>query len=500
MWQRANLVRTAIDLRDDATRRGQPTANTVEVSAVRPCCELRGASLRQLGKASLAFFSTIARIQWIVSGTLMFESNVETNNRPMRLKILLTEGSSTSAREALYCLGRKHSIDIIDPSPICQCRFSRLVRRWYRCPSYSKDPLAYLKFLVTLLRREKYDVLFPTHEESFLLARVADEFEPLVGLTLPKHEALRRVYDKANYIRLLDEVGLPHPETVIVRTRSELEQEWDFPRYVKLAHGTAGQAVWRVNDKDELREIAEKCERDGVFDSEQEILVQQPVYGVQRDAGGMFQQGRLVAGGSCEGLMIGVAGASMQRISTANSEMIDHVRRVAEHLKWDGPFGMAAIYDPDKNQLYYLEAHPRIGETVNSFLGGVNACDLMVRMSLGEQVESAPNTRADVRTHQTFLILVTRALEGKGRLSILRELWSSLRGKGMYEGSEDELTRPREDALSLVPATAVTALLTAYPGAARWLIRRTVANYSLPGSAANAIQQISQEDLKRCFA
>ena len=228
-----------------------------------------------------------------------------------RLKILFTEGSSTSSREALYCLGPNHKIDILDPSRFCQSRFSKFVRRWHRCPSYARDPLGYLRFLVRLLRREKYDVLFPTHEHVYLLSRVKESMSKLVNFVAPPFESLLRIHDKASFVRLLKELGLPYPETEIVRTRTELDQEWQFPRYIKLAHGTAGQAVWLVRDRDELRALANRLEEAGVFDGHHEILVQEPIKGIQRDAGGMFQDGCFIYGGSSEGKVIGANGESI---------------------------------------------------------------------------------------------------------------------------------------------------------------------------------------------
>ena len=64
------------------------------------------------------------------------------------LAILMTEGSSLSARHTLYALGGKHTIDVMDPAALCQGRFSSFVRNWIRCPSYSTEPVSFLKFLV----------------------------------------------------------------------------------------------------------------------------------------------------------------------------------------------------------------------------------------------------------------------------------------------------------------------------------------------------------------
>src|SRR5215470_19881773 len=92
------------------------------------------------------------------------------------LRILFPEGSSLSAREALSALGQLgYMIDICDPNPLCVCRFSRFVHTFHRCPSWGTHPLAYLDFLRDLLKRERYDVLLPVHEQAFLFARFHED-------------------------------------------------------------------------------------------------------------------------------------------------------------------------------------------------------------------------------------------------------------------------------------------------------------------------------------
>ena len=165
-------------------------------------------------------------------------ANAPTSNETKRKKILMTEGSSLSARQSLYALGPWHTIDVFDPSALCQGRFSRYVRRWYRCPNFAKQPEDFLRFLVERLQDESYDVLLPTHEQVYLLSKYRDSFSKHVGLALPEFSSLQRMQDKAQFMHLLDELELPHPETAYVTTRSELERPWQFPCYIKLAHST----------------------------------------------------------------------------------------------------------------------------------------------------------------------------------------------------------------------------------------------------------------------
>jgi hypothetical protein len=66
-------------------------------------------------------------------------------------RILFSEGSSLTAREFLSVLGPAgHHIEIVDPSRICICRFSRWTRRVHQCPAPGTDPLAYSSLAILL--------------------------------------------------------------------------------------------------------------------------------------------------------------------------------------------------------------------------------------------------------------------------------------------------------------------------------------------------------------
>ena len=63
----------------------------------------------------------------------------------------------------------------------------------------------------------------------------------------------------------------------------------------------------------------------------------------------------------------------------------------------------------------YIEANPRIGETVNALLSGVNLPQLLVEVSRGESPPPAPLGKVGVRTHNFMMILMSMAFEGQGR-------------------------------------------------------------------------------------
>jgi hypothetical protein len=121
---------------------------------------------------------------------------------PMRLRVLLSEGSSTSAREAITILGTSgHIVEVCDPSPWCLSRFSRFVRKFHRCPGLRDDPAGYLAFVEGLLATRHLDVLLPTHEQGFLFARVSERLAGKAGLALPSFASYRVAHSKASFSR-----------------------------------------------------------------------------------------------------------------------------------------------------------------------------------------------------------------------------------------------------------------------------------------------------------
>ena len=98
--------------------------------------------------------------------------------------------------------------------------------------------------------------------------------------------------------------------------------------------------------------------------------------------------------------------------------------------------------------------------------------------------------RSGVRTHSLLMSLMAMAKHNEGRGAMLRELREAWAGRGIYENSEDELTRPREDFLSLLPAVEVVGQLLVAPHSVGRTIRRAVESYSLTAEAASRIRQL----------
>lgn len=410
--------------------------------------------------------------------------------RGNRLRILFTEGASLSARQTLYPLGGRYDIDVMDPDPLCQCRFSSFVGRFIRSPSFAKQPAEFLRFLVQLVRDRGYDVVLPTHEQTYLLSRFRDAVGSRVGVAVPEFAAIERLQNKAVFSRLLTELKLPQPETVVVCERQQFDRSWQYPFYLKLPHSTGGSGVFFIENANALNARLLDLAKRGLVDGAKEILVQQPARGVLSTVQAVFNRGQLIGIHCFEARRLGVGGMSTARVSADHSIVREHVARIGSHLNWHGAFFSDYFYDAATGRPEYIETNPRIGEPVNAMLSGVNLPELLVRVSIGESPEVASLGRVGVRTHNLLMILMSVAYAGESRSALMHELRDYRAGRGLYENSEDELTRTHEDQLSRLPRFWIVAQLLTYPRIARRIVAKTIENYALPEAATEAIKKL----------
>jgi len=407
-------------------------------------------------------------------------------NRDFR--ILLTEGSSLSARQTLTALGPLgYSIDVCDPRPAwCLARFSGYVRKLFRCPPFDLDPAGYLAFLAARLKSDRYDVLFPVHDQAYLLARFRDDLAPLAGLAVPPFDVVRRMQSKAEFIRVLDELALPHPETVICAASADISSDVRVPAYLKLAHSTAGCGVWRLSNWRELESLLARLPQG----PGRELLIQQPARGAFCVAQSVFQQGRLVAAHCYQARAQGVGGSAWARSSVSHPAVIGHLERIGRHLAWHGALMLDYFHDPDAGPAY-VDSNPRIGETVNAFKSGVNLCEALVRVSRGDEVERYPEARVGVRTHSLMMKLMALAQQTRSRRRLIAELGRAWSARDEYALSEEELTPFGDDRRSLIPAAYLAMKLLLAPASADRLVRQTVENYALSEAGVERIAKLS---------
>ncbi|MDQ4134774.1 MAG: hypothetical protein M3158_01180 [Pseudomonadota bacterium] len=427
------------------------------------------------------------------------------------IRILLSEGASTSAREAVTALGLAgHTIEVCDPDPRCLTRFSRLVTRFHRCPGLGRDPAGYLAFVLDLLASGRFDVLLPIHEQGFLFARALDRIRPLAAVALPAFESYARVHDKAAFSRLLDELGLPQPRTRVLEDRTGLHAE-PVPFVLKAAIGTASRGTWIIRTGADLAAALRDLEAVGGTDDA--LLVQDLAEGAVEHAQAVFCEGRLLGFHAYRQAMRGAGGGDAVKESIRRPVVRAHMERIGERLAWHGALSLDYILDAATGVPLYIDGNPRLVEPLGAAFAGLDLMDLLLRVSCGERPSPARESpapgpgepvqnpdlslvresREGVRSHLAIQVLLGHILAGGTRATLIREIGRLLTKRGPYAGSREELTPVRLDWPSAMPG-AVTALwLLADPRAALYLPRRGWGTHLLNPESVRTIRHMGAQ-------
>jgi predicted ATP-grasp superfamily ATP-dependent carboligase len=392
------------------------------------------------------------------------------------LRVLVSEGNSTSAREAITILGLSgHLVEVCDPSRYCLTRFSRFVRKFHHCPGLRDDPAGFLSFVEKLVAAQHFDVLLPTHEQGFLFARAPERLRDRVGLALPSFESYRTAHGKAGFSRLLAQLGLLEPATRIVNSEGELRDAIAFPCVVKTSVGTASRGVWFVRDEGELESAlqdlsAHDLNTNGTFADE--VLVQDLVAGTTEKAQAVFCRGQLIGFHAYQQIAAGAGGGEAIKQSVRRPQVRAHVEAIGQELAWHGALSVDYVLRDDGATPLLIDCNPRLVEPMSAYLAGLDLVGLLLLISQGETPAVAPESREGVRTHLAIQALLGCASRGGTRRDIIGECWRLLAGGGPYADSTEELTPVRLDWVSAVPLAMIAISLLMMPKLAVTLARR----------------------------
>ena len=271
-----------------------------------------------------------------------------------------------------------------------------------------------------------------------------------------------------------------------MRSRDDLLR-FGTPCYVKLGYSTAGCGVWHLRDQQEAERIAARLDNEGLLGQRREVMVQRPAPRVFSVVQSVFQHGRLVAGTltrhvrSESAAAPGGAWAGASRRDGPSPRLGSHLRYGA--LMLDYLFDEAPVAPPTS------KPNPRIGETWNATLSGVNICEAMLEVSQG--ITARPRLCGLAGRPDPWTSQQAAGAGPESRFPAERS-WprsaAALRGEGIDGGSQDA-GRPCVDSASLLPTLVVATMVFINPRAADRFVERAVDHYALTESAAEQVRQ-----------
>jgi predicted ATP-grasp superfamily ATP-dependent carboligase len=402
-------------------------------------------------------------------------------------KILLSEGSSLSSREAITALGLAgHRVDLVSSDPMCLGRFSRFVDRVHRAPASGADPDGYLAAVIETVKTADIDALIPVHEQAYLFAAARVQLPEGLGVALADFETFEQVQSKASFAELLTRLKVTQPRTEIVRSADQFAADRPYPFFVKAAFGTASAGVWRVSDTRARDALLPELETHNAF--AEGLLVQAAVTGSLERTQAVFDHGRLVACHIYRQIIEGPGGGDVLKLSVVSAGVRETVELIGQALTWHGALSFDYMLDDATQTPHFIDANPRLVEPMNAWLSGVDLPGALLQISLGESAPTQPVGREGVLTRLGLMGLLDAARSRQRRRDVLREIGLLALGAGRYRGSREELVPLLTDPCCAVPLGVVAARLLRAPDAAARFSESTVAAYSLTPSAIRRLR------------
>lgn len=414
----------------------------------------------------------------------------------MRLgpRILLSEGSSLSAREAITALGLAgHRVHVVTSEPFCLGRFSRFVERVHRAPASGADPAGYLQAVLDIVTQQRIDALIPVHEQAYLFAAARDRMPAGLAVALADFAAFEQVQSKATFSALLDRLAVPQPATMIIRSPDDLMAERAYPFFLKAAFGTASTGVRRIDDRKQLEGLLPGLQARGTF--KDGLIAQAAISGALERTQAVFDRGRLVASHIYRQVTEGPGGGDILKRSVRRPEVRALVGRIGAKLVWHGALSFDYILETASGAPCFIDANPRLVEPMNAWLSGTDLAGALLRVTLGITQPQQPEGRSGVLTRLGLMGLLDAASRRSLRRDVLAELALLLPGSGRYRDAAEELTPLRTDPWSAVPFGLVTTKLLLNPASASRMASGTVRAYSLTATAVHHLRaSIRQPD------
>ncbi len=312
-------------------------------------------------------------------------------------RVLVTDANTTKALAIVRGLGPTLEVWTASNSRIGLATWSRYVTK-HLCYGFD-SPGDLPRWLLETCKKYHINVVIcPEEQSSFLVSREKDRFvaEGIV-LTAPPVDALKRVMDKALTIEAAQEVGIPVPQTKVLKNMEEAipaARELGYPIVIKprFSHFWDGcrflstNGISYANSDDELMQAVRTAPGEMPLPLLQKFI---PGYGcgisflLARDGSvcAEFAHERL------RDLRPTGSGSVLRRSVAIDPQLLDWSLVLLRHLQWSSVAMVEFRKDSRDGRFYLMEINGRFwGSLQLAIDAGVNFPELLVNVALGQPV------------------------------------------------------------------------------------------------------------------
>ncbi|MBY4573093.1 ATP-grasp domain-containing protein [Gordonia paraffinivorans] len=281
-----------------------------------------------------------------------------------RAHVLITFARSFLSLElARLMAAGGHRVTVVDSIPIAVSRYSNAVDEFHRVPPPKFEPLEYCQALAKIVADNDIDMVIPVHEETDIIAMLAELFPPECRLFLSDFDLENRLHHKYEFQKLLVELGIPTRKFARVAGPEDAAGlDFDKPFALKRCYSRGSQKVHKVQPGDPLTWLE--------HDELNPWVAQEWVSGDKYCTYSVCHEGRVYAHATYP------VDYAIDGSSCLNFRAVEHPRIQAwvadlvERVGFTGQIGFDFIEDGPDKDLFCIECNPRATSGIMMFSPG----------------------------------------------------------------------------------------------------------------------------------
>ena len=166
-------------------------------------------------------------------------------------KVLLTGGRSLFALDLVRRFHEKgYEVFVAETSPFHVCRHSNAVKKNFIVPSPRFQSKGFIDALVDICIQQRIDLVIPTFEEIFCLAKGIHRFPEHCTVFCENYAILDQLHNKWLFNKKILSLGFETPQSYLVHSQEELESvPLDVPYILKPSYSRAAQKILKVSSR-----------------------------------------------------------------------------------------------------------------------------------------------------------------------------------------------------------------------------------------------------------
>lgn len=282
---------------------------------------------------------------------------------------------------------------------------SRYVSKKIYC-AFPQLSTEYLDALVSIIKTEGVDTIIPMGDTAAeMMSRHKDTLLQYVRYLMPDYDTFLRVYDKHNLMKLCEEKGYPHPQTVtdVDDISSIKEDSLQFPLLIKPNITCGARGMTLVGDYQELLDKypAIKAEfgechlqryvRQGGAQVEVQLFINERHELVNSSVIYKYRWYPEKGGSSCCAK------------SVMDEKIVSILYDLLKTVGWVGFADFDTIEDPDTGELLIMELNPRVPACVKAAIkAGIDWGQIIVDGYLGNKPKHYEYKEGEFLRHLGF--------------------------------------------------------------------------------------------------